>query len=277
MLLEVYVELQSLCLFLCNHGARTWVVRSVRVLLPELVAQFLLVLSLGRSCGLDSECSRAYLSRVVSLPLLAVRVGVLTRREVNQRDELEDFKSHLLTLIVINHIRLKQLAIHMEELEQEVFVESKCDLASAHLVDHHERYPILFLLVAVVNKVHVDDVILDDYVFTVGIELGNVPCGAGPDLNGILAFRSVFVVIKTLFLLVLQAEAQYNIEDTRAKIEVAQAADQLLELCLVTYLQAVGPHRRKRLELLAQLPNCLKAEIQRSESIDSILDSGSPV
>ena len=94
----------------------------------------------------------------------------------------------------------------MEELEEEIFVESEGDLALAHLVNHHEWNAILLNLATMVDKVHVDDVVLDDNVLTI-FERWQVPAAPRPDLNIAVALYYVIVMLFAFIFLVLQAEA----------------------------------------------------------------------
>ena len=50
----------------------------------------------------------------------------------------EDFPSDLVALILFNCVRLEQLPIHVIELDQEVFIERKSDLAQANFI--REQY-----------------------------------------------------------------------------------------------------------------------------------------
>ena len=96
----------------------------------------------------------------------------------------EDFSSDLVALILFNCVRLEQLPIHVIELDQEVFIERKSDLAQANFIEHHERYKILFIVISMIDHVHIDDVVLDDNVIAqrrlikrvlVLIRLGSAP------------------------------------------------------------------------------------------------------
>ena len=72
---------------------------------------------------------------------------------------MEHFEGHLLALSIVDDVLLKQFAIHAEELEQEVLVKGERNLTLTHFVNHHKRDAIFLGLVAVVNHIHVDDVV----------------------------------------------------------------------------------------------------------------------
>ena len=82
---------------------------------------------------------------------------------------MEHFEGHLLALSIVDDVLLKQFAIHAEELEQEVLVKGERYLALAHLVYHHKRDAIFLRLVAVVNHIHVDDVVLHHDIVSLSI------------------------------------------------------------------------------------------------------------
>ena len=76
-----------------------------------------------------------------------------------------------MTLVSINDICLQQLSIHLEELQEEVFVKGKGNLALADFVYHHECDLVFLVIVAVVDHVHIHNVVLCHDVVSVRVVL----------------------------------------------------------------------------------------------------------
>ena len=154
-------------------------------------------------------------------------------------------------LILLNSVRLQQLAIHPIKVDQEVFVKGESHLAKAHLIDHHERDLVLFVFLAVVDHIHVHDVVVHhDVLAKILIILALlVTVLAAPNLTASISIAQPFHA-----LLVLATQSEHNIKDSGANIEVSQHANHVFELRLFTHLQSFVLCRES-LELLKQEAN----------------------
>ena len=163
---------------------------------------------------------------------------MFTRWEVHQSDELKDFEGHLLTLIIANHDCLKKLAIHMEELEQKIFVERECNLALTYLINHHERDAILFSRLSVVDHVHIYDVVFNNNVITLaeGRQVLRVSC---PYAHCTITCSRAIGKFLSFVLFIFDAQVQHDVEDALAEVKAAQATDQLPKLGLVAHLDPI--------------------------------------
>ena len=148
-------------------------------------------------------------------------------RPSSEGNHLENVESNLLTLISCYQVRLEQFSIHLEELQKEIFIEGKGDLAMADLVDHHERYKIFLFICAMVYHVHVDDVILRDDVSPIWVILNFLIFFTSPYFSFMTALSTVFFILET--------QLENYIKDACAYIKMAEIANKLLELGFFTH------------------------------------------
>ncbi len=134
-----------------------------------------------------------------------------------ESNHLENVESDLLALISCYQIRLEQFSIHLEELQKEIFIEGKCDLAMADLVDHHERDKIFLFICAMVNHVHVDNVIFSHDVGPILVILNCQIFFTSPYFGFMTTLSTVFFILET--------ELENYIEDACANVKMAKIAN----------------------------------------------------
>ena len=173
-----------------------------------------------------------------------------------------------MALVVLNRVCLEQLTVHAVKLDQKVLVEGEVDLAKTHLVDHHEGDFVFLRGWPLVDHVHVDDVVLHENVVSL-LPLAWFLLIDLPD--------STCNLVTHNFLLVLLAKLQHDTKDAFTDIEVAQYANHILELWLLTHFSAVLD-RGKSLKLLEKCSNHLKLQAEaRSDPLNSFYNPGRPV
>ena len=106
--------------------------------------------------------------------------------------------------------------------------EGENNLPLADFVKHHEWNEVLFLFRAVVNHIHVDDVVLNDDVTAVR----NIGRGLlSPDLDSARVL-SPFIRLP-LASFVLETQLEDDFEDSSADVEVSKIPDHQFELGLL--------------------------------------------
>ena len=193
--------------------------------------------------------------------------------DIDSGYHLENLRGNFVAFILLDSGLLKQLPVHAVELEQEVLIVRKRNLAQSNLVKHHEGDTILLLVGPMVDHIHVDNVVFDHNVVALLRVVWNTLAGGRrppqracslplPPLRlPFNRFRNNHVCLPRVLFLIQSTQLEHDVENARSDVEIPKDANHVLELGLLADLKSILLGR-KGLELFEEVAYSLDIQAQ---------------
>ena len=175
-----------------------------------------------------------------------------------------------MAFILLDSGLLKQLPVHAVELEQEVLIVRKRNLAQTSLIKHHEGDKILLLIGPMVDHIHVNNVVFNHNIvallWVVRLASGrrspqrasSLPLPLRLPFNRL---RNDHVCLLRVLFLITSTQLEHYVKNARSDIEIPKNANHVLELGLLANLKAIFLGR-KGLELFEEVACSLDIQTQ---------------